>query len=202
MNGWVKRVVAPKREPAAQNSEPMGTDAHAQSSQVSQAAQTPGAPYAAGLAVVANEQAAGRLDKDLADAAAKSLGQAYRKRQLTGSDVADEERIKTAFRAASAAYRIRKELVGPGEPGATDSLLSDLDTTVSGLLQLLLAVRKHSDTANRRNSGEPIQDQRLPSGWEGAVIDSVVRIQLLSSRIDELTQAHAKAVSDFEATRH
>lgn len=202
MSGWVKRVVAPKRERAPQNSKPTGTDAEVQNNQVAQAALAPEAPYAAALTVLANEQAAGRLDKDLADAAAKSLGQAYREKHLSNSGGADEERIRTAVRAESAAYRIREELVGSGEHDAKDNLSSDLDAAVSDLLQRLTAVRKHSDIANRRNSGQPIQDQRLPSGWERAVIDSVARIQAISSRIGELAQAHAKAVSDYEATRH
>jgi hypothetical protein len=203
MSGWVKRVVAPKRERTSQNSTPTGKDAEVKSSQDAQAVPTPDAPYAAALTVLANEQAAGQLDKDLADAAAKSLGQAYRERHPVNSSGADEERIRTAVRAESAAYRIREELVGSGQHGAKDNdLSSNLNAAVSDLLQCLTAVRKHSDSANKRNSGQPILDQRLPSGWERAVIDSVARIQAISSRIGELAQAHAKAVKDHEATRH
>jgi hypothetical protein len=169
--------------------------------QVAQAARTPDAVYAAALTVLANEQAAGRLDKDLADAAAKSLGHAYRERHPINSGGADVER-NTAVRAESAAYRIREELVGSRQHGAKDNLSSDLDVAVSDLLQRLRALRRRSNIANRRNGGQPIQDQRLPSGWERAVIDSAVRIQAIVNRMGELAQAHAKAVSEYEATRH
>ncbi len=202
MSGWVKRVVAPKRGRAAQTSELTGRDDEVQNNQVAQAARTPDAAYGAALTLLANEQVAGRLDKDLADAAAKSLGHVYLEKHPINSGGADVERSRTAVRAESAAYRIREELVGSGQHGAKDNLLSDLDAAVSDLLQRLKTVRQHSDIANRRNSGQPIQDQRLPSGWERAVIDSAARIQAITNRMGELAQAHAKAVSEYEATRH
>lgn len=202
MSGWVNRIVASKRERGAQNSEPTGRDAGARNNQAAQGAQAPDAAYAAALTLLGNEHAAGRLDKDLAVAAAQSLGHVYREKHLVNSGGADGERSRKAVQAESAAYRIREELVGSGQHGTKNNLLSDLDAAVSDLLQRLTAVRQHSDIANRRNSGRPIQDKRLPSDWERAVIDSAARIQALTNRMGELAQAHAKAVSDYEATRH
>lgn len=202
MNGWVNRIVASKRERGAQNSELTAKDAGVQNNQAADSARTPDAAYAAALTMLANEQASGRLDKDLAVAAAKSLGDVYREKHLGNSSAADGERSRKAVQAESTAYRIREELVGSGQNAAKNNLLSDLDQAVSDLLQHLTTVRKHSDIANRRNSGQPIQDQRLPSGWERAVIDSAAKIQAITSRMSGLAKAHAKAVSDYEATRH
>jgi hypothetical protein len=41
----------------------------------------------------------------------------------------------------------------------------------------------------------------LPGGWERSVIESTAKTQAIMSRMNQLAQAHEKAVSDFEAVR-
>lgn len=200
MSGLGNRVAARLRGQKAQAAETAGK--HAVTPDVRAAAKVtnPDAIYAAALTGLASELAAGRLDTDLAAAAARSLARGYREKHLANSaDVAD--RSRTAVQAESAAYRIREELVGSGQNGAEDSLLSSLDAAVCELRHLLTAVRRQGERANRHNNGRLIQDQRLPGGWERSVAESTARIQAIMNRMNELAQAHAKAVRIFEAAR-
>lgn len=107
----------PRRGRGAQNSEPTGKDAGARNNQATHTAQAPDTAYAVALTLLGNEHAAGWLDKDLAVAAAQSLGHVYREKHLVNSGGADGERSRKAVQAESAACRIREELVGSGQHG-------------------------------------------------------------------------------------
>jgi hypothetical protein len=199
MSGLGNRVAARLRgEQKAPDAEITSKDGGTPGVSAEDAARNPNTIYAAALTLLGDEQASGQLDGDLASAAAKSLGQTYRKKHLSGNE-GIAERSRKALQTESATYRIREELVGSGGHGAEDSLLSSLDAAISDLRRQLIAVRRQGESANRRNNGRPLQDQRLPSNWERPVVESTVKIQAIMSRMNQLAQAHEKAVSDFEA---
>lgn len=201
MSGLGNRFAARRRgSQKTPDAEIAGKDGETSDIPVGDAGRNPNSIYATAIALLANEQASGRLDGDLAAAAARSLGHTYREKHLTDSG-AIAERSRKAIQTESAAYRIREELVGSDTRGAQGSLLSSLDTSISELRRHLIAMRRDGESANRRNNGRPIQDQSLPSGWERSVVESTVKIEAIITRMNQLAQAHEKAVSDFEALR-
>jgi hypothetical protein len=200
MSGLGNRMTARLRGQKTSDAEIISNDAGMPDTAAADAGQNPDAIYAAALNLLSNEQTSGRLDKDLAAAAARSLGQVYGEKHVPMSE-ATAERSRKALQTESAAYRIREKLLGSSK-STEDSLLSSLEAAVSDLRQLLTAVRRQGESANRHNNGRPIQDQSLPGGWERSVIESIAKIQAIMSGMSQLAQAHEKAVSDFEALRH
>ena len=201
MSSLGNRLASRLRGKKALEAEITGRDAGTPDTSAAGTVRSPDAIYAAALTLLGNEHASGRLDGDLAAAGARGLGQVYHERHLAKGEAVAEGSRK-ALQTESTAYRIREELVGSGKHGAADSLLSSLDAAVSDLRRLLTAVRRQGESANRRNNGRPIQDQSLPGGWERSVVESIVKIQEIMSRMNQLAQAHEKAVSDFERARY
>jgi hypothetical protein len=205
MSGLGNRIAARVRGQQAKDSPAAGAAAAGADKNAgtggTPSASAPNAVYGAALSMLGSEHAAGRLDEDLAAAAARSLGETYREKYLTSDSKAAAERTKQAFQAETDAYRIREKLLGSNAAGPDDNLLSSLQSTVAGLHRLLTAVRRDGESADRRNRKRPIQDQTLPTGWEQSVLEHTAEIRTTISRIDHLVQNHEKAARNFQENK-
>lgn len=179
MSGWLNRILTSVRK-GSQNDRTLTQE-------------QPPEAYKAALSLLGSERDAGRLDEDIALAAAQSLGRQYREKHPVNGDEAGAARDRQARQAELAAYRIREELLGDALPR--------LDAAMSDLYKRLADVREQHDIANRRNNDRPALDYSLPGGWERAVADSAARLRLVTSRVDRLAQAHAKAARGYETAR-
>lgn len=193
--------MAASLRPGRRNSPAEGKGAPQEDRPAEQAAASVDAAYAAGLTMLGNKRAVGELDNDLALAAARRLGHLYRQRQSAGDPAIAENHLKKVAQIADAAIQARSQLVGTGRHDVPASLLSELDAVVGTLRQYLTDLRKDGDAADQYNKDRPVLEQRLPTGWEPAVMDAAVRLQGIARRIGELASAHAKAVADHERER-
>lgn len=200
MSTGIGRMAASLR-PRRRNSQAKSKDAAQEDHSAGQAAASVDAAYAAGLTMLGNKRAAGELDNDLALAAARRLGHLYRQRQSAGDPAVAENHLKKVEQIAGAAIQARSQLVGTGRHDVPASLLSELDAAIGALRQYLTDLRKDGDAADQHNKDRPVLEQRLPTGWEPAVMDAAIRLQGIARRIGELASAHAKAVADHERER-